>query len=71
MPVLTCDDALLEKAINELRAAWDATGDTWHDQARSDFATNHIDPLEARARQAAGAIRRMDTLLREAVRQCT
>lgn len=71
MPALTCDDALLEKAVKEIRAAWDATADTWRDQARSDFATDHLDPLEARARAAAGAVRRMDTLLREAVRQCT
>lgn len=71
MPALTCDDALLEKAVKELRAAWDDTSETWRDQARTDFANDHLDPLEARARQAAGAIRRMDTLLREAVRQCT
>jgi hypothetical protein len=71
MPVLSGDDALLEKALKELLVAWDATSDGWRDQARVDFAHDHLDPLMARARQAAGAIRRMDTLLREAVQQCT
>jgi hypothetical protein len=71
MPVLNCDDALLEKALGELRVAWEATAETWRDQARADFGADHFEPLEARVRQAAGAIRRMDTLLREAVRQCT
>jgi hypothetical protein len=71
MPVLTCDDALLEKALKELRVAWDATGEGWRDQARADFANDHLDPLMARARQAAGTIRRMDAILRDAVQQCT
>ncbi len=71
MPSLSNADALIEKAVKDLDHAWDASAETWRDQARTDFATLHLEPLEARARQAAGAIRRMDTLLREAIRQCT
>lgn len=71
MPALTCDDALVEKALKDLQVAWDGTAESWRDQARTDFATDHLDPLITRAREAAVAMRRMDTLLRDAVQQCT
>ncbi len=71
MPALTCDDALVEKALKDLHVAWDGTAESWRDQARTDFATDHLDPLTIRAREAAAAIRRMDAILRDVVHQCT
>ena len=65
------DDALLEKALKDLAAAWDATADEWRDEARTDFSDQHLHELEARTRLAVRAIRQMDTLLKEAIHQCS
>ncbi len=70
MTHLSCDYALVEKALSDMRAAWDASGAGWRDQARHDFAHDHLEPIELHARQAAEAMRRLDSLLRDAVRQC-
>lgn len=71
MPALMGDDALLEKALKDLAAAWDATSDAWRDEARTDFADQHLDAIDARTRAAVRAIRQMDTLLKEAIHQCS
>ena len=71
MPAVNGDDGLLEKALADLRGAWAATAETWRDQARADFEREHLEEIEQRTRQAVRAIRQMDTLMREAMRQCT
>lgn len=71
MPSLMGDDALLEKALKDLAAAWDATADGWRDEARTDFAEQQVQELEARTRLAVRTIRQMDALLKEAIHQCS
>ena len=71
MPNLSGDDALLEKAIKDLHAAWDAAGEGWRDRARDDFKDQHLDALEAEVREAARAMRELQVLIGEAVRSCS
>jgi hypothetical protein len=71
MPTVITDDGMLEQALHDLKAAWVATESDWQDQARHDFADQHLEPIDTRARQAMRAMRQMETLLSEAARQCT
>ncbi len=64
------DDALLQKAIQDLLEAWNATEAAWHDDARDEFAEHHLKPIEGRARDAVKAINMLESLLAEATRQC-
>ncbi len=71
MPSVMGDDALLEKALKDLAVAWDATADGWRDEARTAFADQHLHEMEARIRLAVRTIRQLDTLLKEAITQCS
>lgn len=71
MPNLGGDDALLEKAIKDLHAAWDVAGEGWRDLARDDFKDRHLDGMEAEVRGAARAMRELQVLIAEAVRSCS
>ena len=71
MPSASGDDGLLEQALADLKIAFDATAETWRDQARDEFAQHHLAEIEVRVRQAVRAIRQLDNLSREAVRQCS
>lgn len=65
------DDAQIEKALRELTAAWAATEDGWRDVAREGFSRHHLQPLEARLRASVRSIRQLESLLEEAIRQCS
>ena len=71
MPNVSGDDALLDKALRELSQAWSATSDGWRDQARTTFAETHLQEIEKRARLGARAIKQLEALLSEAMRQCS
>jgi len=71
MPNVSGDDALLEKALKDLSAAWSRSSDGWQDAARSTFAELHLQPIEIRARHGAKAIKQLEALLAEAMRQCS
>lgn len=70
MPGVMGDDALIAEALRRLGQAWSATADGWRDQAREEFARLHLDGIEQRAREAARAIKRVETLIAEVDRQC-
>jgi hypothetical protein len=70
MPNLAGDDALLEKALRALDLAWTEGGSRWRDSAREDFAAAHLDPIRERARVAIRALKQLDGLLAETMRQC-
>jgi hypothetical protein len=71
MPNFSGDEALIEKTIKDLHAAWAATADGWRDQARPDFEREHLDEIEARLREAGRAMLQIQTILREAVTACS
>ena len=70
MPNLTGDDALLEKSLRTLEQAWNESGSRWRDEAREDFAREHLAPISERARVAIRALKQLDGLLAETMRQC-
>jgi hypothetical protein len=70
MPNLSGDDALLEKSLKALEQAWAESGERWQDAAREDFQRNHLEPITQRAREAVRALKQLDGLLAETMRQC-
>ena len=64
------DDALLQKALGDLMDSWATTSEVWRDDARDDFSTTFMVPIEDRARQAVKAINMLESLIAEANRQC-
>jgi hypothetical protein len=70
MPNLSGDDALLEKSLKTLEQAWAISGERWQDAAREDFERQHLDPIMERARVAVRALKQLDGLLAETMRQC-
>ncbi|MBA2482308.1 MAG: hypothetical protein H0V44_16720 [Planctomycetes bacterium] len=64
------DDALLEDSLRQLLEAWAATSEGWRDQARSDFADQHLAGIEDRTRLAARSVKEMDVLIAQVMRQC-
>ena len=71
MPNFSGDEALIERALKDLQTAWAATADGWRDQARSDFEREHLVEIEDRLREAARAMRQIQTILREAITACS
>ena len=63
-------NALLEMELRKLDTAWAATETHWRDRARTDFADDHLSPINQRAQLAARALRQLEDLLGEAHQQC-
>ncbi len=64
-------DGALDQALRDLMAEWADCESAWRDDARRDFAENHLDPIAERARAAVIAIKRLDALLREGIQRCS
>lgn len=64
------DHDQLEKALRDLLAAWEITEAGWRDLARTEFARDHLNPLDARVRLAVRTSKQLSALLEEAVREC-
>ena len=71
MPKLSGDEAVIERAVKDLQAAWSATADGWRDQARPDFEHQHLVEIEVRLREAGRAMRQIHAILREAITACS
>ncbi|HLX64347.1 MAG TPA: hypothetical protein VKX17_23945 [Planctomycetota bacterium] len=63
-------ESLLRKAIDDLKRQWLNSADSWKDKARDDFEKEHLEPLLNAAENAARAMRNLDGLMREVVRDC-
>ena len=68
---LSDSEALLKKAIGDLDKRWLATAEHWNDQARAGFEKEHLEDLRLAAVNASRAMREIDQLLRDAIRQCS
>jgi hypothetical protein len=64
------DHDQLEKALRDLLAAWAVTEAGWQDRARTEFAEEHLNPLDARVRLAVRTSKQLSALLEEAIREC-
>jgi hypothetical protein len=71
MPAAGGDDAVLEKALQDLQQAFRSTGEAWRDQTRDDFARQHLDPLTGRVRETSRALAQLNHLIAEARRACS
>ena len=68
---LSDSEALLKKAIGDLDKYWLATAAHWNDAAREGFEKEHLDDMRMSAVNASRAMRDIDQLLRDVIRQCT
>jgi hypothetical protein len=50
---------------------WESTAALWHDKARDDFERKHLEELIQAAQAARHAMKAVDTLLRDAISECS
>ena len=61
----------LQFALKDLRARWDALGETWRDAVRHDFEEQHIAPLETQVDTTLRAMSRLGEVLGRVRRDCS
>lgn len=67
---LSDSESILKKAMTELELHWQNTGAHWNDNARVEFEKEHIETILLAAENARRAMRNVDLVCREAVRDC-
>ena len=68
---LSDSEALLKKAIGDLDKYWLATAAHWSDAAREGFEKEHLEDMRVSGVNASRAMREIDQVLRDAIRQCS
>lgn len=72
MAIRTNDnEALLARALQDIRAKWETSSSMWHDRARDDFERKHLEELFHAAQAARQAMKAVDALLRDAIHDCS
>jgi len=61
----------LTRAAKDLREHWTEACESWRDQNREDFDTNHMQPLAPQITLMAAAIHRLIDVLEQAERELT
>lgn len=67
---LTTGASRIRLALEDLRDAWIVAAESWDDATSRAFAENHLEPLIPVVKNSLDAIGRMDTLLKQAQRDC-
>jgi len=62
--------ARLADAMDSLQTAYREASEHWDDQARRQFATEYLEPLEPRFRRAIEAVHRLSQVFAQAEQQC-
>jgi hypothetical protein len=65
------NEAILSQAMRDVTDKWQNTSTTWQDKARDDFDRKHFEELLAAAKGAQHAMKAVDDLLRQAIRECS
>jgi len=68
---LSDNEAILTQALRDVHEKWQNTGTVWQDKAREDFERKHLEELLAAAKAAQHAMKAVDDLLRQAIRECS
>ena len=68
---LSDSEALVSRAVDDLGSNWERTAWGWHDKARADFERDYLDELRTVAKGARGAMKSIDEVLRQAIRECS
>jgi hypothetical protein len=63
-------ESILSKAVSDLDKEWLGTATKWQDKAREDFNKEHLEDLHMAADNARQAMKRIDHLLRQVMRDC-
>ena len=71
MSVAGTDAALLMKALKDLLVHWDATGNSWKDQARVDFDKEFLQEIIPAVRGASIAAQEIENLLQKVRNECS
>ena len=64
-------ESLLKKSLSDLDKHWLATAAHWNDKARENFEKEHLDELRTAGENACRAMREIDMLLRQVIKQCS
>ena len=64
-------ESILNKAVTDLDKEWSGTAAKWQDKAREDFEKEHLEDLHRAAASAQQAMKRIDQLLRQVIRECS
>jgi hypothetical protein len=67
---LTSGSAKIAAAYKKMRQNWEATKEHWHDENRTRFEENYLDPLEPQIMAALDAISALADVLGRAEREC-
>ena len=68
---LSDSEAILARALDDMNKKWTATGGVWSDKARDEFERKHVEELRSAVIAARHAMRNIDTLLRQVIRECS
>lgn len=65
------NEAMLAQALDELEKKWRITADGWRDQAREQFDVEHLEEMRRAVRTARSAVRNVDELIAQVVKECS
>ncbi len=65
------NESMLAKALEDLEKKWAITADGWRDQAREEFDLQYLEQMRHAVRTARSAIRNVDELMAQVVRECS
>jgi hypothetical protein len=64
-------EATLAKAMDDLDQHWMSSAGGWNDKARVEFEKEYLEELRASCKRAQHAMRNVNQLLRQVVRECS
>ena len=68
---LSDTEMMLGRAADELEQHWQNTAGSWRDKARDDFEHDHLEDLGIAVKRAQQAMKNINQLLREVIRECS
>jgi hypothetical protein len=72
MPMhLSGSETILAKAMEDMEKNFAATSSVWRDHARDEFEKIHLDEMRESVRNARYAMRNIEELLRQVVKECS
>lgn len=71
MPRVSNSDRQLVEALRNLHHAWAESGDGWRDRTREQFGREYLEEYDARVKSAINSVMELNTLLRQAIKDCS
>jgi len=68
---LSDSETTLGRALDDLGKKWQGTADAWRDRARDDFEKEYLEELTMSVKKAQQAMRTINLLLHEVIRECS